>query len=274
MAQRFDISVLQHDYFEFEKTKETLKQNILSDFSYRKQPCVLVVEGKEYQMTAGKVFLNFMLLSFFVQCGIEILDSDIYQEDFVSEKSLDKYMSYVLTRYADQNEESFEAFRAAMIDVLNKLADISAPCNVLIGNTISLNDFIILAATNPEARQIFRPDIPYGMQFNEVEALFNESGKKLMNLFIKDKERELHPYCVSGTGINVKQFTQMASFVGLKPDMKGGVIPVTIKDNFLYGLSNLQNYYINCVGTRKASYTNYTYVRKSGLNWTTINQIN
>lgn len=264
MVQRFDVSILQHDYLEFEKTKEMLKQNILSNFLYRKQPCVLVVNGKEFDMLAGKVFLNFMLLSFFVQCGIEIIESDIYQEDYVSEKSLDKYMSYVLTRYSGTNEESYEAFRTAIIDVLNKLADVAAPCNVLVGNTISLNDFIILISKNPEARQLFRPDIPYGMQFNEIEQLFNECGKKLMDLFIKDKERELHPYCISGTGINVKQFTQMASFVGLKPDMKGGVIPVVIKDNFLYGLSNLQNYYINCVGTRKASYTNYTYVRKSG----------
>ena len=47
--------------------------------------------------------------------------------------------------------------------------------------------------------------------------------------------------------------------------MKGGIIPYIIKDNFLYGFSNLRNYYINAIGTRKAQFTNYTYVRKSGL---------
>ena len=265
MINRFDVSELQFDFAKFEAVKETLKQNILSNFESRKQQCVLVVNGKEFGMTAGKVFLNFMLLSFFVQCGIEIIESDIYQLDYVSEKSLDNYMSYVLARYSEVNEEDYKDFRANIVDVLNKLADISAPCNVLIGNSISLNDFIILASTSPEARQIFRPDIPYGLQFNEIEALFNEYGKKLKELFINDKDRELHPYFVSGTGLNLKQAVQCFSMVGLKPDMKGGVIPVIIKDNFLYGLSNLQNYYINCVGTRKASYTNYTYVRKSGL---------
>lgn len=265
MFECLNLSELQYDYLKFEEVKETLKQNILSNFSIRKQPCALVVNDRKFDMNLGKAFLNLMLLQFFVQCGIEITEDDIYLLDYVSEKSLNNYMSHVLSRYAGVNEENFDDFRSNIIGTLNKLADIAAPCNVLAGNTISFNDFVILIAENPEARQIFRPEIPYGMQFNEIEATFKEYGDKLMDLFKNDKERELHPYCVSGTGINVKQFTQMASFVGLKPDMKGGVIPVVIKDNFLYGLSNLQNYYINCVGTRKASYTNYTYVRKSGL---------
>ena len=265
MVQRFDVSALQFDYLKFLDVKETLMQNILEDSLSRKQQCVLVVNGKEFPMKKGKVFLNFMLLSMFVKWGIEIIESDIYQFDYVSEKAFDNYMNYVLTRYSNTNEEEFESFRKEVVDTLNQLASISYILNVIVGNSMSLNDFIILNATNPEARSIFRPDLPETMEFSEVEKLNKEYGKKLMDLFKQEKETELHPYCVSETGINIKQFTQMASFIGLKPDMKSGVIPVIIRDNFLYGLSNLQNYYINCVGTRKASYTNYTYVRKSGL---------
>jgi len=43
-----------------------------------------------------------------------------------------------------------------------------------------------------------------------------------------------------------------------------GVIPVTITDNFLKGLSNLESYFINSKGTRKALTTNNRMTRRSG----------
>jgi len=46
--------------------------------------------------------------------------------------------------------------------------------------------------------------------------------------------------------------------------MTGEVIPVTINDNFLRGLSNLESYYINASGTKKALTTNNKYTKRSG----------
>ena len=264
MVQKLDISFLQFDIEKYIQVKEELKQEILSDYSLRKTQCVLVLYNKEYKMNAGTLLLNLMLLQFFVNCQIKLIETDIFMPEAISEKTLNKYFSYVLKRYSDGNPKEFDTFRKEFIDLLNKLSRISVPCNMLAGNTISLNDFVILIATNNEARQLFRPDIPNGLQFNEVEELFGEFSKRLMNFYKSAHGLELHPYCVSETGINVKQFTQFASFIGLKPDMKGGIIPYIIKDNFLYGFSNLRNYYINAIGTRKAQFTNYTYVRKSG----------
>jgi hypothetical protein len=110
----------------------------------------------------------------------------------------------------------------------------------------------------------FYHKIRYGLSFTEIEKEFSDSGKKLLDYFASHPESELHPFVVSGTGINSKQLTQCISFVGLKPDLDGTVIPVAINDNYLVGLSNLENYFINCKGTRKALYTNHKMTRKSG----------
>lgn len=264
MLKTLDISSLQFDKEQFIKVKDELKQEIMSDFAVRRNNVVLILDNKQFQMTAGQALLNLMLMQFYVNCNIKLTEKDVFTDSYISEKNLNAYFTYILKRYAKENKAEFTSFRAEFVDLLNKLNRISVPCNMLAGNTISLNDFIELAATNEEARHLFRPEIPNGMQFNEIENLFNEYSKKLMTFYKTTTESELHPYCVSGTGINVKQFTQFASFIGLKPDMKGGIIPYIIKDNFLYGFSNLRNYYINAVGTRKAQFTNYTYVRKSG----------
>ena len=95
------------------------------------------------------------------------------------------------------------------------------------------------------------------MTFDQIEHVFNQRGKELINYFNEHPETNLSPFTRSETGINKKQFTQFASFVGLKPSMSGKVIPLCIKDNFLHGLSNYEYYYINCLGTRLALTTNY-----------------
>ena len=88
-----------------------------------------------------------MLLQFFVNCQIKLIETDIFMPEAISEKTLNKYFSYVLKRYSDGNPKEFDPFRKEFIDLLNKLSRISVPCNMLAGNTISLNDFVILIAT-------------------------------------------------------------------------------------------------------------------------------
>lgn len=248
----------------FHDAREDLQAEVLSDFRARKESCILTLNGTEYEMTKGKAMLNFLFLTFYVDCGIDIRDEDLYLKDYCTEDSLNKYFNHLLTRYTDEDREHFEEFRAAVVNVLDRASDLSSVLNKLAGNTISLDDFVRLVAVNEDARKLLKPDIPFGLQFNEVEALFNKSGQELVALFKNNKDLELSPFCMAETGINKKQFTQMAWAVGLKPDMAGGVIPRVNRDNFIYGLSSLQNYYMNCIGTRKALCTNYTYVRKSG----------
>lgn len=264
MDQIFDIDSLAASEDLFIRAKESLQNEIITDFSSRKLNATLILNGEKYSMSRGKVLINLMLLEFFVERGISIEKEDLYFADVFNAETIKDYTNHYLTRFAGTNNNDFDAFRKSVADVLNRLSDISGQLNVLAGNTISLADFVELIATNETARHLFRPEIPYGLQFNEIESLFSELGDKLMKFFTEHKNSELYPYCASGTGINKKQFTQMVGFVGLKPDMHGGVIPVVNTDNFLYGLTSLQNYYINCMGTRKALCTNFTYVRKSG----------
>jgi hypothetical protein len=123
-----------------------------------------------------------------------------------------------------------------------------------------------LAATNPKARQeLFTTKVPYGLKFDEVEALFNKVSKDISQFLSRRRpDSDLYPFIRTNTGLNVKQLTQAISFVGLKPDISGGIIPVCINDNYLYGFDGLEPYYINCLGTRKATVTNFRMVRKSG----------
>jgi len=261
---QFNLDSLMSSYDNYVEVKESLKRELTSDFALRKENAALILNGEIIEMSKGQVLLNLMLLDFFVERGIRIEREDIYLHDSVTTKYINNYMNHYLTRYGKSNKNNYDEFRHSVAETLNELSDIAYYLNVLAGNSLSLADFVEVIATDEDARHLFRPEIPRGLQFNEIEDLFHKLAKSLMNYFKSHRNLELNPYCISGTGINEKQFVQLAGFVGLKPDMHSGVIPVVNKDNFLYGLTSLENYYINCMGTRKALCTNYTYVRRSG----------
>lgn len=185
---------------EFLKVKEELKDRVFKDFGSRKESCILSLNGKEFQMTLGKAFLNFLFLSFFVNCGIDIRDEDLYLKDSCTEDSLNKYFNHLLTRYSTVDKKRFEEFRKAIVSVLDEASDTSSVLNKLAGNTISLDDFVYLLATSEEARKLLKPEIPFGYQFNEVENLFNHAGNDLISLFKSHKELDLSPFCMAQHG--------------------------------------------------------------------------
>jgi len=196
--------------------------------------------------------------------GFKLTKEDLFDYDSVTESNLSEYFNKLLVRGKSNDKISYDELRHLVAETINEMSDISGKLNVLSGNSISFHDFVKLSVENPEAKEIFHYTKNEDLQFNEIEDKFNKLGSKIENFFLKNKSTELYPFMVSGTGINKKQLTQAIGFVGLKPDIDGTIIPVAIDDNYLNGLSNLENYFINSKGTRKALIVNNKMVRRSG----------
>ena len=107
---------------EFLKVKEEIRNQVFKNFGSRKESCILTLNGTEFQMTLGKAFLNFLFLSFFVNCGIDIRDEDLYLKDSCTEDSLNDYFNHLLTRYSNVDKKHFEEFRKAIVSVLDEIA--------------------------------------------------------------------------------------------------------------------------------------------------------
>lgn len=189
---------------------------------------------------------------------------DLFPGATVTQDELDKYFDFIVEKFRNlETPVSYDQIRSSINTMLNEMSDLSGEYNVRVGNSVSYRDLIRLEVEDPEFEKLTHPTIVPG-QFNEIEKQFSDLGNKIIKYFEEHKDTELHPFVASETGINKKQFTQAVGFVGLKPSMLGEVIPVTITDNFLRGLSSLESYYINASGTKKALATNAKYTKKSG----------
>ena len=69
---------------------------------------------------------------------------------------------------------------------------------------------------NSEFKELLNQELPEVVQFDEIERIFDELGSKIENFFLKRTDTELHPFVLSGTGINKKQMTQAIGLVGIE----------------------------------------------------------
>ena len=244
------------------ETKSDLKSILSEDYSKRKEPATVIIDDETLIMTLGKVFLNLLAMGPLAAKLIQPKKEDLFGDKFTQE-TLGKYFNYLISRLRSEGT-SYDEVRKLVSDAENEMCDRSSEYNPKVGNSISYRDFVRLLCEDSEAYELFHPKVKPGA-YSDIEEQFNAEGKKEFAYFEKRKDSELHAFVASETGVNKKQLTQMIGFVGLKPDMDGTVIPVTITDNFLKGLSGLESYYINSKGTRKALCTNNRMTRKSGL---------
>jgi hypothetical protein len=265
MAQKsFNFGNIFSDYEEYRSTKDDLKEGILADFPSRKTQAKIIIGSDVVDSTLGSVMVNLLIMKPFVGKGLRMTREDLFSFESVTEGNLDAYFNRVISRFKVDGENDFEELRASVAEAINEMSDLSGDLNVLAGNSISFHDFVKMSVEDEKAREIFRQKISKRMQFDEIEDKFNKLGKQIEKYFKSKKDSELHPFVVSETGINRKQMTQAIGFIGLKPDIDGSIIPVAIEDNYLIGLSCLENYFINAKGTRKALITNSRMVRRSG----------
>jgi len=209
----------------FNTVKEKLKSELNENFLSRRDPVRFLLDGKEFDVTKGRVFLNLCLMKAFITLGIHPNESDIFSAESVTQGELEDYANHIIERAKELNkaekiEVNYDLLRQSIADDNDELCDLSERYNKVRGNSISFRDFIRLEVEDPEAYALFHPVVKPG-QFNAIEAQFKIAGKKLEEYFITHKDTELHPFVASETGVNIKQFTQMAAFVGLKPDRDG-----------------------------------------------------
>lgn len=263
--REFDFVKLLKDRNFYNSTKESLKEEIKNNFISRNEPVIVRASSNTLESTLGKTLLNLFLVNVYVESGLFFNLSEFFNDDALSQSDLEKYFNSVIDSFRNLSSNvHFEDVRKKIAETIDEMSEFSTDLNYLAGDSISFHDFLRLSIEDPEVENIFYSKLPYGLQFDEIESLFKEKGKEIKKFYAKHPESDLSPFLKSGTGINPKQLTQCIGFVGLKPDIDGNVIPVNIEANYLIGLGNLENYFINSEGTRKALLTNKNMVKKSG----------
>lgn len=149
-------------------------------------------------------------------------------------------------------------------NLIFKLSRISTDFNDILGMSISAETFMDVADENPRFDAIIRTKLSDDMQPSEIESTLDSLIVEQMDI-LRNTDNFLRPMLMAEAGIKDKQLSEFAINGGLKPDLDGNTIPVTINSNFIVGgLSSIPGYYVDSLGGRKAHIMNATSMGTSG----------
>jgi hypothetical protein len=232
------------------------------DINSRLSIIALQMDGEdEFNVPLAKFLVNSIIIRPLVKFGhTENLKPDFFREE-INAHTINKKIDWIATELfgkVDPQEINF-----CIAEVLRELSDLSIRANNRIGNTVNIYSILKAADNNPELMELINLDIPGGMQFFEIEEFIDAKLKRLVEI-LSTEDSCLKNMILCKSAVNQKQLGQTIMNVSLKPDLLGKVIPEPINTSFLRGMRNVEDYYIDSIGARKALVTNHRQVKDSG----------
>lgn len=258
----FNLNSILSSRSEYDVVREELKSQILNDFDSIKKNVLVSINGKEIEMTTGRLMTNLLFMRFFVYFDLPFTEDDLFNNEDITSKSSGAYFNKLLDKVKETNSD-YDLYREAVAETLNELNYFSSKLNSSAGNSISLLD-ILKMDDDEDGHEILFPNFDNVNTFDEYEEKFKESSNKIEQYYKNHPERELNSFIRAGAGINMKQLTQSLSFAGMKPTIDGTVIPYVVESNYVVGLESIDDWYVSCKGARLAMIINKMNVSRSG----------
>lgn len=138
-------------------------------------------------------------------------------------------------------------------EVLYNLNRISADFALIMNLTISAETFLDVYKNNSRMREIMETKFPPDAQPSDIEAELNSLMKEEVEIYKSMKNNPIGTILRANTGIKHKQLSEFTISMGLKPDLRGVVIPVPINSSTLIrGLDRPSAHYIDALGAHKS----------------------
>lgn len=221
----------------------------------------------EKTMEVRHFIVNLCLWSAFIRYDKldELNSGQIYDCTNVTEDSLYGYINeHLIAPYRSTIDS--KCISKALDDVIYLLSLIYIDFTLIMGLTMDMETFIELRKKYPRFAELLNTKPEPGMQPAEIENMIHERLNEYLDIVTEqDKDNNLRPFIVTGTGINKGQLAQLSIMGGLKPDIEGNVNPTPIDSNFINGgLNSITNFYIDGQAGCKPLILNKTVMGKSG----------
>lgn len=222
-------------------------------------------DKKVHTMQIRHFLSNMILWQAFIEMDCQnILDAS-YIFDF-EHFNIDEISAYIDDKILPNHKGDFASRNKTVDEICYHITAISNAFCLLMGMSISIYDIQEAEKRNPEMSEIIFGGIDPALQPVEVEEELNRRTKKLIAIFSEDKMmNSLKPLFLSGKNLSNDQFKEMLVKIGLKSDINGNTIPVTIDANLMItGLNKPSYAYINSLSGRKALILTKTAISSPG----------
>lgn len=221
--------------------------SVTDDSPFLKDKLVLVdVDDALYEMNNGNflsVLFIFNVINKLINNNIEVNDLN----DYIFDPSNPEEFNCILdTIYVD-----FIEVEGIKNDIFNAISNLAKISGKFTSGTINLRDIYMLQKKDEDFREMLNFSVDENESFASMIKDIKENSNKIENV-LKTKDSCYRPLIASGAGFNMKQASQVFNLIGPKPNIFGNLHDKAILTNFLNGLRDQTDFFINADNCRKA----------------------
>ena len=238
---------------------------VSEDYNNRKRTVIIKGIGKrQLTLPLAHFLVNMCFWMVNIYYKTPLTRNDVFKCSDINKDTIAARIDQLIEKflYHDDKDNSVE-LNLLLSEVFYRLSLFSVDFNPIIGNTINLYDKAQLAIRNAEYNDIIHTKLDETKSYHVLETEIRERTERLIEL-LKREPNCFRPFLRCGEGINFNQLAQFEVCIGMKPDLDDNIYPYLINTNFLMGLRNAADYFIDSCGGRKAEIIRYMQVGRSG----------
>lgn len=243
------------------------KDGIETDFVQSMFITIIFSNGTDVELSITDYFFNLIMWYLIIRTNQEVQPKHLFFEESITRKTIKEYID---TFFIDENRKKFsnKELNNIIDDTLHHYANIDQ-FSMYLANTINLEDTIDLMNAAPDFYSAIHPNME-NVPIEEVKSVGMDYTNKAIDYMKNSKALLGYDHCLadswrSSEGINPKQYKEFSINIGSKPDGRGGVFPIAIKNSFITGgVSNLMDYFIESSTGRTAQILSKMNVGSSG----------
>lgn len=229
--------------------------------------------GESIELSASMALINICMWGFIVNTHRRIQPEHlVFKPDGITSGFIKKYIDLfcVIPSIDLENSTKLDFFKLnnTIYTCLRSLKFVDKFARFF-NNTINIKDFIDLMNSCPEAYDIMHKDYS-NIPPDKMNAVALEDTNRLISLIIDSEKYMGREHCLADAlrakvGIKPKQFRELITNIGIKPNGEGGVIPYPENTSFISdGITNPYWYYSEVVTGREAQILNKKNTADSG----------
>lgn len=243
-----------------------LYMSVIKDYKFRKRKIGFRFEdGTVVTMKVRTAIVNLIFWKPYCDFNKPITQSTLFDTKYVSDDTIANRLDEIIAEFKGYGV-TIEQMCKVVRHIIESLSSISVNFCVKIGNTINMCDIIDLADRHPQFNEILHThyDEENLPSFQEIERDIMARNDIMAEIIKGDVQSAIRPFIKAGGNVNMGQMAQCLVCIGPRSDIYGNIAPVIVNTNFVLGLRNVSDYYLESYSQRKALIANRYQMCDSG----------
>ena len=219
-------------------------------------------ETQPFLMNLGALYLNVVIWIFNVTFEEPVTTEDIHSFDNITKGKYVQIMSSIVEKFVNLGHDVDNSMCLAHIRF--RISRLTKIHSIHVSNTFSLYDLLMYESRSDNFAEIFNTEFSLDkMTPAQMEEYKDMANKVLMKDIEEDAQNNLYPFVTTGI-LSGKQLKQMFIAIGSRTDIDNIILPEVISGNYVRGLKNIAEFYVESVQTRNALIIKEEAVPQSG----------